>query len=94
MDPALASCAPKHITNRPYSANHAVEADIKTQADSGPDCGLQPGSDDDLTDRPSLGPDCGLQPDEAHFRKREFEDCHTPKTQRGWRRIVRNFTPS
>jgi Voltage-dependent anion channel len=45
-----------------------------------------------------LGPDCGLQPvgDLNTKKSKNPETCHAPqpKTERGWRRIVRNFTPS
>lgn len=39
--------------------------------------------------------DCGLQPSEAEIRKRKAQEGITViKEQRGWRRIIRNFTPS
>jgi tellurite resistance protein TehA-like permease len=45
-----------------------------------------------------LGPDYGLQPtSDSHLNVSEkSETCHTPKPkhERGWRKIVRNFTPS
>ncbi|KAL8826963.1 MAG: hypothetical protein Q9191_003469 [Dirinaria sp. TL-2023a] len=39
--------------------------------------------------------DCGLQPSEAAIRECEAREGITAtKEQRGWRRIIRNFTPS
>ena len=39
--------------------------------------------------------ECGLQPSEADFAKRCVEDDgQVCKNRRGWRKIVRNFTPS
>ncbi|KAH8817075.1 C4-dicarboxylate transporter/malic acid transport protein-like protein [Xylogone sp. PMI_703] len=42
-----------------------------------------------------IGPECGLQPSEADFREQQKrEKCLSPKEQRGWRKLIRNFTPS
>lgn len=39
--------------------------------------------------------DCGLQPSEAEIRERKAQEGITAiKEQRGWRRVIRNFTPS
>ena len=39
--------------------------------------------------------DCGLQPSEAESRKRiAHAGITVAKEQRGWRRVIRNFTPS
>lgn len=39
--------------------------------------------------------DCGLQPSEAEIRERKAQEGITArKEQRGWRRLIRNFTPS
>ena len=39
--------------------------------------------------------DCGLQPSGAESRERKTEKLVAKtKEQRGWRRIIRNFTPS
>lgn len=44
---------------------------------------------------PADGPECGLQPSEADFRKQKIEESYElPKEQRGWRKLIRNFTPS
>lgn len=46
------------------------------------------------TDSDTLA-DCGLQPSEAEFRELKAEEVvGKTKEQRGWRRIIRNFTPS
>lgn len=40
-------------------------------------------------------PDCGLQPSEAEIRERKaHERIPVTKEHRGWRRVIRNFTPS
>ena len=54
------------------------------------------GSDGD--DEGTLGPDCGLQP-VRDFQNESVEKDNSapkrlPKEQRGWRKVVRNFTPS
>jgi len=39
--------------------------------------------------------DCGLQPSEAEIRERKAQEGITArKEQRGWRRVIRNFSPS
>ena len=39
--------------------------------------------------------DCGLQPSEAEVRERKaHEGITVTKEHRGWRRVIRNFTPS
>lgn len=44
---------------------------------------------------PETGPDCGLQPDESGLRKEKAaEVARKSKDKYGWRRVVRNFTPS
>lgn len=41
------------------------------------------------------GADCGLQPSEAEFRGQKAEESVGKRKEwRGWRKIVRNFTPS
>ncbi len=41
------------------------------------------------------GLDCGLQPTDADFREQKLLESHElPKEQRGWRKLIRNFTPS
>lgn len=41
------------------------------------------------------GADCGAQPSKADFRKQEAQGTvGKTKEQRGWRYIIRNFTPS
>ncbi|KAL2038915.1 hypothetical protein N7G274_008255 [Stereocaulon virgatum] len=41
------------------------------------------------------GADCGLQPTEAELREQKAEElAGPPKGQRGWRKVIRNFTPS
>lgn len=41
------------------------------------------------------GPDCGLQPSKAGVREQKAkESIGKTKEQRGWRKIVSNFTPS
>ena len=41
------------------------------------------------------GADCGLQPTEAELREQKAEElAGPPKEQRGWRKVIRNFTPS
>ena len=47
----------------------------------------------------TLGPDCGLQPAKDFHPKpgsEKLEKCSArkPKNERGWRKVVRNFTPS
>jgi len=38
---------------------------------------------------------CGLQPSADDFRdERAEEQRHRTKEQRGWRKVIRNFTPS
>ncbi|KAL2066266.1 hypothetical protein VTL71DRAFT_2337 [Oculimacula yallundae] len=39
-------------------------------------------------------PECGLQPSEDDFAKRDAPCLKADKNRRGWRKIVRNFTPS
>ncbi len=40
-------------------------------------------------------PDCGLQPSNAEFLEQKAEELiRNSSDQRGWRRVVRNFTPS
>ncbi|RFU25517.1 hypothetical protein B7463_g10822, partial [Scytalidium lignicola] len=52
------------------------------------------GATPDISDM-DIGPECGLQPSEADFREQEqFESKLPPKEHRGWRRLIRNFTPS
>lgn len=39
--------------------------------------------------------DCGLQPSEAeNYESKAHEQVTVPKEHRGWRRVIRNFTPS
>lgn len=39
--------------------------------------------------------ECGLQPSEAEFRERKAEELvRKTKEQRGWRKVIRTFTPS
>ena len=39
--------------------------------------------------------ECGLQPSEAEFREQKAEELvGKTKEQRGWRKVIRNFTPS
>ena len=44
------------------------------------------------------GPNCGLQPSEADLQNEKLEEKRATglnsKNSRGWRKIVRNFTPS
>jgi hypothetical protein len=39
-------------------------------------------------------PECGLQPSEEDFAKRDASFSKADRNRRGWRKIVRNFTPS
>lgn len=43
-----------------------------------------------------VGPDCGLQPTDEDFREQKEREGSLlpPKEQRGWRKVIRNFTPS
>jgi hypothetical protein len=79
MDPSGASVRAAVV---PYDNNYS-----KSQNDPSPtplDC-----SD------PIDGPECGLQLPEADFREQKIEESYDlPKEQRGWRKLVRNFTPS
>ena len=44
---------------------------------------------------PESGPDCGLQPTEADLHEEKAVEVERKsKDQYGWRRVVRNFTPS
>lgn len=44
---------------------------------------------------PVPGPDCGLQASEDDFRQEKAEEqLHRTKEHRGWRKMIRNFTPS
>lgn len=44
---------------------------------------------------PESGLNCGLQPTEADLRKEKVADVkRKSKDQYGWRRVIRNFTPS
>lgn len=39
--------------------------------------------------------DCGLQASNAEFREQKAEESiEKTKEQRGWRKVIRNFTPS
>lgn len=41
------------------------------------------------------GPECGLQPSNAEFREQQTEESmRKTKEQKGWRKVIRNFTPS
>lgn len=41
------------------------------------------------------GPGCGLQPSDDRFREQKAEESiEKTKEQRGWRKVIRNFTPS
>ena len=41
------------------------------------------------------GPDCGLQASETDFRAEKAEELvKKTKESRGWRKVIRNFTPS
>jgi len=43
----------------------------------------------------SEGPDCGLQPSKADFREEKANESRGKvKDSWGWRKFVRNFTPS
>jgi hypothetical protein len=57
------------------------------------------GTSSDTEEQDTLGTNCGLQPaSDFHPEPRNAEqekcDVRKPKTERGWRKIVRNFTPS
>ncbi len=41
------------------------------------------------------GAECGLQPSNAEIREHQAEESMSKtKEQRGWRKVIRNFTPS
>jgi hypothetical protein len=57
------------------------------------------GTSSDTEEQDTLGTNCGLQPASDFHpepRNAEQEKCEVrkPKTEQGWRKIVRNFTPS
>jgi hypothetical protein len=62
-----------------YQAKTSVPTDPDEEGVLGPDCGLQPAKD--------FHPDPGCE---------KSEKCKVPRptNERGWRKIVRNFTPS
>ena len=84
MDPAgVSTCAQDHYI-LDQSHPHAL-------CDSGPEARMGPPE----YLRPELGPDCGLQPTEADLREEQKAELERKsKDQYGWRRVVRNFTPS
>jgi hypothetical protein len=76
------SCASHHLTS--------MSQRLKTKA---------AGTSSDTEEQDTLGPNCGLQPAidfHPEPRKVKEEKCslRKPKIERGWRKIVRNFTPS
>lgn len=84
MDPSGADlCLHAHANIDESDANHHTSQEVLEA----------PTSDGEATN--SKGPDCGLQPSRADFREEKpAESGEEVKDSRGWRRIVRNFTPS
>ena len=84
MDPAgVSTCAQDHYT-LDQSHPHAL-------CDSGPEARLGPPE----YLRPELGPNRELQLTEADLREEQKAELERKsKDQYGWRRVVRNFTPS
>lgn len=84
MDPAgIKACAPsRHDLDEFQSPNHCTS-----------DLEARKGTLEYLS--PESGPDCGLQPTEADPREEQLaEEERKSKDQYGWRRVIRNFTPS
>lgn len=47
------------------------------------------------TGKPEVAaPECGLQPSEDDFTRRDAASSKADQDRRGWRKTVRNFTPS
>ena len=83
MDPAgTSSCAPDHHNGEASNPHTLYSTDPEANKDPS------------KHGRPEAKTGYRLQPIEADFREEAAEVARKSKGQYGWRRVIRNFTPS